>query len=579
MIEKMNNIPNEAPPVINNLTPDDIPRCPNCNLICSLILNYKDGIPYINFECENKHKGNISLEEYMKKYNKFALSKEKCQECYKTQKDVKGDFSYCSKCAKFLCHECVINHPNGDKHNIVNFKRYDSLCKIHSNTFCFYCVKCKQNLCIYCQSKHESHDLINLSKFNYSDKSKKKLEEEIKSLDLRIKNLEIIKQNIILLVDTLRELNELEMKFIETLLYTYQYEEIQNNLNFNIIQNLKNLENTFTINKIELYEKVYKESNKYISFLQNLQINKSNCFKNNFKILKDHTNYISYLSILKDGRLVSSSCDCTLNIYKIDSFELQLSIKEHSGTVRSFIQLNNENIITCSDDQTMKIIKLIGEDNYKIEQTLQDHTSYVWNVLEIKENELISVSLDNTMKIWKLNDENKFVCINTIIFQNSNGYCNILQLNENKFVTSSYSDKCVKFWENYSNIVTIDNIETEWTFKTMCLLNKNVLCIGGTHSKGFYLIDIINYQIIKNIFGPKIIYSIHKCFDGLILCSIVDENKNHCLVKYKYDENDLKKVVEKKNAHNNFIYSCIELNDGIIASGGRDCLIKLWNKD
>ena len=113
--------------------------------------------------------------------------------------------------------------------------------------------------------------------------------------------------------------------------------------------------------------------------------------------------------------------------------------------------------ITCSYDKTMKVIKLIGEDEYEIEQTLQGHTSYVCKVIEIKENELISVSYDKTMKIWKLNNENKFECYKTITFQNSESNCNILRLNENEFVTSSCTDKCLKFWNsnNYSNIKTI----------------------------------------------------------------------------------------------------------------------------
>ena len=132
-MEKINNTPNEAPPVIYKL--DDIPRCPDCNLICSLKLNYIEGNPMIEYECENNHKGNISLKEYL------------------------------NKCNKFICFSCQLNHPFGERHNIINFKRYDSLCKMHSNTFCFYCIKCKKNLCIYCKSEHEFHDLIDLSKF------------------------------------------------------------------------------------------------------------------------------------------------------------------------------------------------------------------------------------------------------------------------------------------------------------------------------------------------------------------------------------------------------------------------------
>ena len=131
----------------------------------------------IDYECENQHKGNISLKEYMNNFNKFSLSKEKCKDCGKNKKEIKGDFFYCSKCNKFICYSCLRDHPFGDKHIIINFQKYDSLCKMHSNTYDSYCIKCKKNLCIYCKPNHEFHNLIDLSKFNYSEESKKKLEE------------------------------------------------------------------------------------------------------------------------------------------------------------------------------------------------------------------------------------------------------------------------------------------------------------------------------------------------------------------------------------------------------------------
>ena len=47
------------------------------------------------------------------------------------------------------------------------------------------------------------------------------------------------------------------------------------------------------------------------------------------------------------------------------------------------------------------------------------------------------------------------------------------------------------------------------------MLDNDILCVGGCNSKGFYLIKISNHQIIKNILGPKIIYSIYECYDQL----------------------------------------------------------------
>ena len=109
-------------------------------------------------------------------------------------------------------------------------KRFDSLCKIHSNLFAFYCVKCKKNICVYCKEKHEFHDLIDLSKFKYTDEAKNKLDEEIKNMELKIINLDKIKEEIINKIDNLKKSSELEMKFIKILLLSYKCEEKRNNL-------------------------------------------------------------------------------------------------------------------------------------------------------------------------------------------------------------------------------------------------------------------------------------------------------------------------------------------------------------
>ena len=558
---------------------DNITRCPECNLISSLNLNYQGGKPMINYLCENNHKGNISLDEYLQKYNTHSLSKQKCEECNKAQNEAKGDYFYCSLCKKFLCYSCLLKHPNNGKHNTINYNRYDSYCKTHSNSFCSYCTKCKKNICVYCDLEHESHEKINLSKFNYKEESKKKLEEDIKKIEKKITDLDIIKEEIILEIDKLKKANEAEMKFFKLLISTYKYRETQNNINYNVIQNLKCFEENFGLNKIQFYGKIFLEGKKYIQYLRNLRqnISETNLLKTNFKTLNNHTSMIDHLSILKDGRLISSSNDNTLNIYKKDTYELQLSIKEHSSYVRFVKQLNNGNIITCSDDQSMNIIKLIDENKYNLEQKLTGHRSLVWNVIEIRDNELVSVSYDKTMKKWEIKN-NKYECTKTINFQNSNSYCYILKINENEFVTSSYGDKCLKFWNlnDYSNISTINNIESNWSSRILFLIKEDILCVGCCNSKGFYLINISNHQLIKNIIGPKTIYSISRCFDGLILCSIINENGNNAIVKYKYENQDLKKIVEREKVHDDDIYTCVELNDGTIASGSRDKLIKLW---
>ena len=184
-MEKIENIKIEGLSIINKLTPDNILRCHNCNLICSLKLNYQNGYPKIQYECKNKHKGNILLKDYLKEYNKFTLSNEKCNECNKNQIEIKGNMFYCIKCNKFLCYLCEIKH-GVTKYNIIFIQKYDLIYKLHSNLFSFYCVQCKKNLCISCFSQHKSHNIINLSEFNYSDESKTKLKEKMKDIENKI---------------------------------------------------------------------------------------------------------------------------------------------------------------------------------------------------------------------------------------------------------------------------------------------------------------------------------------------------------------------------------------------------------
>ena len=218
-----------------------------------------------------------------------------------------------------------------------------------------------------------------------------------------------------------------------------------------------------------------------------------------------------------------------------------------------------------------------------MEQTLKGHLSSVRRIIELKENLLISMSYDKSMRIWKINNEKKIEHFKEVNFQDNISNSNILKLNDKEFVTFSHLDKCLKFWnyqniEKFKNILIINNIELSWTAKNMIMLEKDILCICGENSKGLYLINICSHQLIKTITrdinSPKCIFAINKCKNGLILCSIIDGKGNNCLVKYKY--NELNVYCEKVKAHESNIFSCVDLDDEIICSGGNGKIIKLW---
>ena len=269
-----NILKNEPAPHIYNFKPNNILKCPDCNLLCYFDLNYKeDGKSTIKYICESKekHEGNLLLNDYLNIYDKNSIFKEKCRDCGKNKNEIQGDLFYCSKCSKFLCNLCQVNHPNGNKHNVINYNKYDSLCKVHGNTFCFFCIDCKKNICFYCQGEHRNHNLINLFDVNFLENDKIRIKKEINESYLSIQKIQILIENLILILNKLKD-NVQFIKFYNLLLSTYDYEESQNNLNYFAIQNLKKYEEFLKGNPITSFDSLCNEFNKCITIFQNLKI-------------------------------------------------------------------------------------------------------------------------------------------------------------------------------------------------------------------------------------------------------------------------------------------------------------------
>jgi len=101
--------------------------------------------------------------------------------------------------------------------------------------------------------------------------------------------------------------------------------------------------------------------------------NDNNNLYNNFDIklkepihiLNNHTSYINFLTILKDGRLVSGSSDQSIIIYNKETYKPDLTIKEHNDDVFYIITLISGILASCSCDETIKLFN-IRDNKYNI---------------------------------------------------------------------------------------------------------------------------------------------------------------------------------------------------------------------
>ena len=106
---------------------------------------------------------------------------------------------------------------------------------------------------------------------------------------------------------------------------------------------------------------------------------------------------ITFLLTLKDGRLAASSWYGKFNIYNETLSGIDLSIN-HEYSINYFIQLNNENLVICSNSNcSMEIIQLKNKNQYKIiqviriEEIIPHYGGGYFKVIETKDNELITI--------------------------------------------------------------------------------------------------------------------------------------------------------------------------------------------
>ena len=99
------------------------------------------------------------------------------------------------------------------------------------------------------------------------------------------------------------------------------------------------------------------------------------------------------------------------------------------------------------------------------------------------------------------------------------------------------------------------------------MLNENILAY--LYISCFYLININNHQIIKQISGFSSSYSITRLKDGNILTFNYSTFKEtfYGFIQWKFEGNDIKKINEMKKVDIYYIYSITELNDNSIAIG------------
>jgi WD40 repeat protein len=222
--------------------------------------------------------------------------------------------------------------------------------------------------------------------------------------------------------------------------------------------------------------------------------NKKECIKTiNVSKISDRVNSIA---LFDSGDRIVSACDNKIEIWKTSTsiFEIRQRLMKlnrhtdgHTNVITSVEVIDNEKIVSGSDDNTIKIWNLkTGACIRTLDIHTDGHTDRVTCLATIYGGkEIVSGSYDKTIKIW---DSNTGKCIRTLEEHTGEVLCLAIINYGYPYIVSGSSDKTIKIWNSYTGECS-DTLEGH-TDRVTCLScptdeygNGNRLILSGSADK------------------------------------------------------------------------------------------------
>ena len=234
--------------------------CPKCKEICFInINNYKI---FLN-KCKNQHNiENLLLNDFESQQT-IDLKTIKCDNCTNNKSNC-NNFYKCLNCEKNLCPQCKSNHDKS--HKTINYDEKDYKCSKHFESFNSYCKNCNKNLCPLCKedNEHIGHEIILFNDLEINESSLKENLKELKTkIELLKKEVNKITYKLEYIIKNMENYYNINQQIINN------YEP--NKRNYQILYNIKELNNSSIIKDIDEIVSNESISVKIINFLDIFQ--------------------------------------------------------------------------------------------------------------------------------------------------------------------------------------------------------------------------------------------------------------------------------------------------------------------
>ena len=527
----------------------------------------------ISFVCKCKKPTELNLG----KINDF-LKKKGEQIIIKCQKHFEKATKQCKECNIFLCEKCLASHNDlFNNHNLSsineNSKKQSPLsapnedkCKEHNKDYSSYCKTCKLSLCSFClnddsiNKKHQGHNVITYKNLiDAANEQKKKLQfPSYESFSQYVNKVEenfnkTFNEN---LAKTIKIYEEF-IKIMQVTLEEFKKKmEIKNNKRNTVMLIIK-----------KVYEKYYDDfkefgaGNNSLSLIKYLSKPYNEFSEVSFKSDLDLiTEKISKLSNSLRNEDINNSLKISYAYFSKKELKLTTNIKKaFKDQINDIIELKDEKLIACSEDNSIKIFDKDGNCLF----ILNGHVSGVRALCLLRNDKFASGSADKTVRIWSLKQHKTI----KILKDQSNPIIALTALPGDKLVTCSFREILV-YDDHYS--VKYKLVEHQnWVRGFICMdkeryascSDDGLIKIYDKHFRTLYNLKEHNESVMC------------VCFlrDGRIISG---DKAGKLILWFKNFSNN--KIIKE---HTDAIMSIIQLKDGRVVTCSADKTIKIWDLD
>ena len=273
--------------------------------------------------------------------------------------------------------------------------------------------------------------------------------------------------------------------------------------------------------------------------------------------LKGHTSHVTSVLKFDDNTLVSCSDDSTIKIWDITGLTLKGTLEGHDDDIRAIIKFDDNTLISCSDDQTIKVWNM---DSLSLRGTLSGHTSDVTSVLKFDENTLVSGS-NETIKVWNI----EHLCLKGTLEGHQCDIMSVIKFNKNYIVSCSF-DKTIKVWDMKNLTLKSTFLGHAQIVNLLLKFNKNIL-ISGSRDNTIKIWNMKDLSLKGTLVGHQGWIKSFLKFDEKILISCSNDNT------IKIWDIDNFSLIDTQKGHKNSLL--IKFNENTIISASNK-KIEVW---